>query len=343
MAKVIAMGEAGAVPSPDEGHPAVVAPTPAGAAPQHAAPPAQEVPAPEKTYKASIYQSCGPTLPPDFAKAAVALQASLKMPIWLLLQSGEGRFDSLDDSVVGALLAMKDELPEKQPVALLLDSPGGYAKSAYQIGTILRGHCGSYTVVVPRYAKSAATLLSLGAKTILLGKYAELGPLDAQFHDRDREEPISALDEVQALERLHAFALEAVDRTMFLMTPRTGKKIETLLPMVLHFGADIARPLFEKLDAIHYTQMSRALKVAEEYAVRLLQVHYNGDKAREIARHLVEKYPEHGFVVDAAECATFGLKTASTSPEQQRMIEEMMPHLTRLNAVGTLKEVPPDA
>ena len=325
--------------NPDEGRPPGASPEAAVAPVQDVGKPAQEAPAPDQTYKASIYQSCGPTLPPDFTKAVVALQTSLKMPIWLLLQSGEGRFDSLDDSVVSALLAMKEELPEKQPVALLLDSPGGYAKAAYQVATILRGHCGSYTVVVPRYAKSAATLLSLGAKTIVLGKYAELGPLDAQFHDRDREEPISALDEVQALERLHAFALEAVDRTMLLMTPRTGKKIETLLPMVLHFGADIARPLFEKLDAIHYTQMSRALKVAEEYAARLLLVHYNSDKAREIARHLVEKYPEHGFVVDAAECATFGLKTAAPSPEQQRMMEVMMPHLTRLTAIGTLKEI----
>jgi len=47
---------------------------------------------------------------------------------------------------------------------------------------------------VPRYAKSAATLLALGADRILLGKFAEIGPLDAQFDDPEREYRLSALD-----------------------------------------------------------------------------------------------------------------------------------------------------
>jgi len=36
---------------------------------------------------------------------------------------------------------------------------------------------------------------------------AELGPLDVQYYHREREEHLSGLDEVQALERLAAFAM----------------------------------------------------------------------------------------------------------------------------------------
>jgi GTP cyclohydrolase FolE2 len=49
--------------------------------------------------------------------------------------------------------------------------------------------------------------------------------------------------------------------------------------------------------------MSRALKVGEEYAIRLLMSNpdYPPDQAREVARALVEDYPDHGFVIDAEE------------------------------------------
>ena len=290
-------------------------------------------------YVASIYSGPGRILPPEFAADVVALEKILEMPLWLLVQSGGDKFDSLEDNLVESLLAARAELPEGGPVGLLIDSPGGSAKCSYQIATILRARCGGFTAIVPRYAKSAATLLTLGADAILLGQHAELGPLDAQYLDPEREEWVSALDEVQALERLHAFALESVDRTMFLMAPRTRKKIETLLPMILKFVSDMTRPLFEKIEAVHYTQMSRTLKVAEEYAIRLLQTKYPLKKAQDIARRLVSHYPEHGFIIDTAEAGAFELELASVSDKLQVIFDSMRPFLARLTVIGHLKEV----
>ena len=77
---------------------------------------------------------------------------------------------------------------------------------------------------------SAATLLTLGADGILMGPDASLGPLDAQIFDIETEMYGSVLNEVQALERLRAYALESVDETMQLLVTRTGKRVETLLP-----------------------------------------------------------------------------------------------------------------
>jgi len=292
-------------------------------------------------YVASIFVSPGPLLPADFAKGVQSLERIFKMPVWLLVQNAGQKFSVLDDELVEGLLANLDDLPERSSIALLIDSPGGFAMYAYQIATILRNHCGGFMVIVPRYAKSAATLLTLGADEILLGRHAELGPLDAQFEDPDREERLSALDEVQALERLHAFALGAVDRTMFLLSGRTKKKVETLLPMTLKFVTDMVRPLFESIDAIHYTQMSRALKVAEEYAIRLLQNRYPLEIAKNIARHLVENYPEHGFVIDSSEAAIINPNLVTpASDEQHKILKSMRPHLARITAIGLVKEVP---
>jgi hypothetical protein len=298
-------------------------------------------PAQAGKYIASIYNGPAPSLPPDFASAILDLEKKLDMRVFLLIQNAGDKFTLLDDVLVDTFLKSLNELSNKKPVAILIDSPGGFANCAYKIAMIFNKECGGFTAIVPRYAKSAATLLALGSAKILLAKHAELGPLDAQFDDPDREEHLSALDEVQALERLRAFSLETADRAMFLLYPRTRKKIETLLPMSLDFATNMVRPLFENIDVVHYTQMSRILKVAEEYAIRLLQSRYTEERARHIAHHLVENYPEHGFVIDVTEATRIDPDLVTALPvESQHIIDKVFPHLTKLTAIGYLKEVP---
>src|SRR5438132_678970 len=122
------------------------------------------------------------------------------------------------------------------------------------------------------------------AGSIILNSDAELGPLDVQIFDREREEFSSALDEVQTVERLQAASLALIDQTMMLLLSRTGKKVESTLPQVLKFVSDMMRPMFENIDVVHFTQRARFLKVAEEYAIRLLRPRHNKDHAEAIAR-----------------------------------------------------------
>lgn len=295
------------------------------------------LPGPEEAF-AAIYPGKSRPLPAGFVASVRALERELGMPVFLLVQGGGAGFESLEAPLVEALQSSRKDLPRDRPLAVLLHSPGGSAKCAYQAATTLRRHCGGFTAIVPRQAKSAATLFALGAGELLLGTCGELGPLDAQFDDSEREVMVSALDEVQALERLHAFGLEAIDRSMALMVKRSGKKIETLLPTMLRYVADMMSPLLEKIDAVHYTQMSRALKVAEEYAIRLLQPKYSREEAQKIARHLVEHYPEHGFVIDAEEAGSFGLQTGTAPPALQEAIDATALHLDGITAIGILRD-----
>jgi membrane-bound ClpP family serine protease len=61
---------------------------------------------------------------------------------------------------------------------LILDSGGGFPDDAYKIADIIHEFCDTLTVIVPLKAKSAATLLSLAGKKILMGPISELGPCD---------------------------------------------------------------------------------------------------------------------------------------------------------------------
>lgn len=64
---------------------------------------------------------------------------------------------------------------------LLLRSPGGSAEQAIRAVRSLQSRCNRLSVVIPDLAKSAATLLSLGADEIRLGPTSDLGPVDPQM------------------------------------------------------------------------------------------------------------------------------------------------------------------
>ena len=168
---------------------------------------------------------------------------------------------------------------------------------------------------------------------------AELGPIDAQILDPERERRASALDEVQSLERLHAQALNLVDATMYLLIQRTPKRTDVLIPIVLNYVAQTMRPLFEKIDTVHFTAMSRTLKVAEAYALRLL-ARKNPDTAKRIAEMLVYDYPDHGFIIDYDEAKEIGLGVEQMTGKLASIVEAMYPNLGKFTAIGSIIATP---
>jgi hypothetical protein len=275
-------------------------------------------------------------------EAVLELEKGLGRPVWMCVQQGDHDQARLGPLTRFAFLSARSELDADGPIALLLESPGGFAPDAFNIARILCRHAGGYTAVIPSYAKSAATLLSLGAEKIIMGTDAEFGPLDAQLWDHEREEKTSALDEIQALERLHTAALEQLDETMMTMMAGTQKRTEVMLPIACRFVSDMMKPLLEKIDTVHYAKQSRILKVAEDYAIRLLLPHHGPKAAGDIADRLVNSYPEHGFVIDRKEMSDLmGVSLAppeSVKDAVQRLDESLWSDAP-LVAIGRLKEV----
>lgn len=292
-----------------------------------------------KKFCASIFPGPEDPLPDDLTELLRALERAMGMPVWLLIQQSEEPLGDLGHEVRTAFYRERSSMTQCGHVALVVESPGGYARSAYQIATLFRRHCTGFVAVVPTYAKSAATLLTLGANEIFMGLDAELGPLDAQLRDPDREQISSALDEVQALERLHSVALDQFDQTMMLLTARTQKKVETLLPLAMSFTAQMMAPLLDKIDTVHYTQQSRVLKEAEEYAVRLLQPRYPRARAEQIARRLVNTYTSHSFVIDRDEARSIlDLPTLTNGQESAiRGLEDYL-NASEVNVIGWFRQ-----
>lgn len=107
--------------------------------------------------------------------------------ILILLQAG-GRRDPLGylDRVVLQLLWRKLDAKvqgerDRTEIDVWLESAGGDAHAAYKLFLDLRSRASKIRVVVPDFAKSAATLFVLGTDEVHMGPAAELGPLDMQM------------------------------------------------------------------------------------------------------------------------------------------------------------------
>lgn len=345
------------------------------------------VPSGERSYRASIYPGTDSTIPTGLAKLVRRLERDfsklskengMTTHIWLLIQTKNegdnaraGAYADLNEVVRRAFFTERDKLSKDKQIVLLIDSSGGSAKSAYQLATFFRHYCGRFVALVPRSAKSAATLLAIGADEIILGNYGELGPVDAQVRDGGGYVP--TLDRVKALERLHASALEALDRTMVLLTLRSREDVDKLLPRALDFAAALSQPYLQNTDMVEYTRMSRVLKIGEDYASRLLARLYDnqesnqtrgyrnprgsdqkartaaedtsfeeelsGDythpgrrKARLIAQHLTSAYPDHAFAIDRDEAKRIGLQVYDPPDDVAPTIDRLVDELHKAMA-----------
>lgn len=67
---------------------------------------------------------------------------------------------------------------KNERIEMFLYSRGGDVSVPWRIVSMFREFCNELSIIVPYKAHSAATLLSLGADKIIMGKKAELSPID---------------------------------------------------------------------------------------------------------------------------------------------------------------------
>ena len=66
-------------------------------------------------------------------------------------------------------------------LVLILRTPGGIPNAAETIVSYLRSKFSYMEVIIPTYAMSAGTMISLGADRIVMGRQSQMGPIDPQM------------------------------------------------------------------------------------------------------------------------------------------------------------------
>ena len=95
--------------------------------------------------------------------------------------------------------------------ALLLSSPGGSGLAAERIINVCRSYSktGEYVAIVPSRAKSAATIVCMGASKIIMGKTSELGTIDPQIYIPELDDALAIRNIVRSYDELFEKAVDA--------------------------------------------------------------------------------------------------------------------------------------
>lgn len=256
----------------------------------------------------------------DVQKIIAKLEKKRKSRIFSLIHCPEDGGHICQEDTLEQMLSERDKFDGIDTLELLLHSPGGSADAAYQVIRFCRRRCKKLNIIVPLQAKSAATLMCLGADAIYMGEFGELGPIDVQISDplEKGSKSISPLDEFKSTEFLRDYAVEIMDAFTLLIIRRSGLSVKEALRESLHFTTEIMRPLYEQLDPLEIGEYKRALAIGGEYGERLLVMTKNPHR-KAISEALLSKYPSHGFVIDRSEARSMGLPVHALDSGQETM------------------------
>ena len=93
----------------------------------------------------------------------------------------------IDRNDIIGFVEMLHNIPENSPVDLLLNTCGGDVDACEKLVALINAKTGHkpFRVIVPDLAKSAGTLMALGANRIIMSDTSELGMIDPQFAMKD--------------------------------------------------------------------------------------------------------------------------------------------------------------
>ena len=236
--------------------------------------------------------------------AAILEKHGLNNQCCLALLEPEDSIDSFDlDKIFSGLTETNPD--KNKDVLLILLSRGGEAEPAYQISKLCKSFAhGKFVAVVPRHAKSAATLVAIGADEIHMGPLGQLGPIDPQIGG------LPALGVSQALKTIASVSQQY---------PRSAEMFARYLQLAL------------TVEQIGYCD--RISESAVQYAIRLLGTKPSlVAKAPGIAKELVHEYKAHGFVIDLAEAREhLGEDWIKTDTPKLKAAEEVYSHFEMVN------------
>jgi hypothetical protein len=221
---------------------------------------------------------------------------------------------NLDTGTVGLVEEALAWLGRSESLSVLLSSTGGRVMPAYKIALLLRERYTNIRMIIPRRARSSATLLTLAADRIALGEFAELGPLDASI----LVQPFPP-DGVLRLSASDAPYLRRIGRELF----SAG-----LDGAISGFPGNAAA--ISALMGIYRTE-----EVVKQLAVRVLQSVREPlppERIEELVDQLVHGYVSHEYPIMRAEAQAIGLPIERVTTGHESLLRAAERQIAQLSA-----------
>lgn len=211
-------------------------------------------------------------------------------------------FGSINRNDIPSFGDLLMDIEKTDNLDLLIHSSGGDIDSAEKIVYMCRYKANGFRVIVPQYAKSAATLIALASDSIVMGYTSELGPIDPQVS--------IVLPDGKRMARPAMSFLEGLENIK-----KEVKKDESSIKVYL--------PLLRQLDPALLDFCKKAIDRSKKFAFKWLSQYMcrgNEDKANSISEQLsnVNEYLMHGTVIDYNEAANeIGLNVEFLEPNNE--------------------------
>lgn len=187
------------------------------------------------------------------------------------------------------------EIGEKKQIDVFLYSPGGLTLSGFAIVNLLREFCKHLTVLVPYKALSCATLISLGANEIVMGKLGQLSPVDPTVTS-PYNPPAPAPAQAGVLNLL-PLSVEDVSGYLNLARDEFGLKQEESMLRVLE-------KLAEKVHPVALGSVQRSRQQIGMLAKTLMLSHWpskNRSRIDKAVETLTRKLGSHDYIISRRE------------------------------------------
>lgn len=178
-------------------------------------------------------------------------------------------------------------------IDVVLHSLGGTTDAASAIASLCRVRFGSFRIIVPFLAKSAATLLALAADERLLTTSAQLGPVDPQVRHPEKGMFFPAHSIKEAVERVEA----------------------TKDPLVKVAMAD-------KLDPFLLGAYQDAMQTSKQYIEEVTEGWQVTDKVA-IVTAFTDKYKSHGYPIDCKVLTALGVPHTPITGEAEQVLGDL--------------------
>lgn len=209
---------------------------------------------------------------------------------------------TIQQSDIPPIVDLLQDVDEGSDLDLLLHTLGGDIDQAERIVLLCRRKIGKeaqFRVIVPDSAKSAGTLIALGADEIVMGYASELGPIDPQITITTAGGESMTRPAQSFKDGLRSIIDESEDGNV---SPAYFPLLDKLDPALIDF-CDKA--------------IERSKKFAREYLRLYMLKHESDEKINDVVDVLVnaDEHLSHGAVIDAERAHRFGLKIASLDPD----------------------------
>ncbi len=159
-----------------------------------------------------------------------------------------GRAATIDRDDTAGFMEMLHNIQPGENIDLLLHTRGGDVDAAEKLMALVQATVGGgqFRVIIPDFAKSAGTLMALGADTLIMSDSSELGTIDPQIRSNDErgnEISHSVLSYLDAF-KTHSEALyknpeDPVARLMLgKLDPTTLRNFEAIRDRARNFAED---------------------------------------------------------------------------------------------------------